>query len=124
MTLLAPRWVNATDALPARYEPFGLSLVEAAQAGCALVLGDIRSLREVWGDTALFVPPDNCRMLAATVESLIRDRELRRQMASLARARAHTFSPERMAAGYIDAYAHASTSGARSAVGQAVQVQP
>ncbi|MCL4401427.1 MAG: glycosyltransferase family 4 protein, partial [Acidobacteria bacterium] len=37
-------------ALPARYEPFGLSALEAALAGCALVLGDIPSLREVWGD--------------------------------------------------------------------------
>ena len=28
-------------ALPARYEPFGLSVLEAALSGCALVLGDI-----------------------------------------------------------------------------------
>lgn len=35
-------------ALPARYEPFGISILEAALGGCALVLGDIRSLREVW----------------------------------------------------------------------------
>jgi glycogen synthase len=32
-------------AAPARYEPFGLSILEAAHAGCALVLGDIPSLR-------------------------------------------------------------------------------
>ncbi len=32
--------------LPARYEPFGLSVLEAALSGCALVLGDIPSLRE------------------------------------------------------------------------------
>src|SRR5439155_5441375 len=44
-------------ALPARYEPFGLSALEAALAGCALVLGDIPSLREVWGDTAIYVNP-------------------------------------------------------------------
>ena len=36
-------------ALPARYEPFGLSILEAALSGAALVLGDIPSLREVWG---------------------------------------------------------------------------
>src|SRR3989337_4576415 len=35
-------------ALPARYEPFGLSVLEAATAGCALVLGDIPSLRANW----------------------------------------------------------------------------
>src|SRR4051812_8340607 len=44
--------------LPARYEPFGLGPLEAALAGCALVLGDIPSLHEVWGDAALYVDPD------------------------------------------------------------------
>ena len=39
--------------LPARYEPFGLSVLEAALAGCALVLGDIPSLRENWKDAAV-----------------------------------------------------------------------
>ena len=52
-------------ALPARYEPFGLSALEAALSGCALVLGDIPSLREVWGDAAIFVDPDDHDALAA-----------------------------------------------------------
>src|SRR5690606_8377688 len=43
--------------LPARYEPFGLSALEAALSGCALVLGDIPSLREVWGPAATYVDP-------------------------------------------------------------------
>ena len=49
----------AIYALPARYEPFGLTALEAGLSGCALVLGDIPSLREVWGETACFVPPDD-----------------------------------------------------------------
>ena len=40
---------------PARYEPFGLTILEAAAAGCALVLGDIPSLRENWAGAAVFV---------------------------------------------------------------------
>ena len=36
-------------AAPALYEPFGLGPLEAGLSGCALVLGDIDSLREVWG---------------------------------------------------------------------------
>src|SRR5215216_1784745 len=44
-------------ASPARYEPFGLSILEAGLAGCALVVGDVPSLREVWRDAAVFVPP-------------------------------------------------------------------
>jgi len=41
----------------ARYEPFGLAVLEAAQAGCALVLSDIPSFRELWDDAAVFVAP-------------------------------------------------------------------
>lgn len=36
------------------YEPFGLSAVEAAQCGCAVVARDIPSQREVWSDAATY----------------------------------------------------------------------
>jgi glycogen synthase len=42
---------------PALYEPFGLSILEAARARCCLVLSDIPSLRELWDGAALFVDP-------------------------------------------------------------------
>jgi glycogen(starch) synthase len=98
-------WRAGIYALPARYEPFGLSVLEAAQAGCALVLGDIASLREVWADTAMYVHPDDHAALADTIELLIRDESLRDGMARRARARARTMTPARMAAGYLAAYA-------------------
>ncbi|HEY0796251.1 MAG TPA: glycosyltransferase family 4 protein [Acidisarcina sp.] len=36
------------------YEPFGLAPLEAALCGCALVLRDLPSLREVWGEAATY----------------------------------------------------------------------
>ena len=36
------------------YEPFGLAPLEAALCGCAVVANDLLSLREVWGDAALY----------------------------------------------------------------------
>jgi glycosyltransferase involved in cell wall biosynthesis len=94
----------AIYALPARYEPFGLSVLEAGLAGCALVLGDIRSLREIWGDAALYVPPDNRRALVAAIEGLIRDAEYRQELATRAQSRARELTPRRMADGYYGAY--------------------
>jgi glycosyltransferase involved in cell wall biosynthesis len=90
--------------LPAYYEPFGLSVLEAALAGCALVLGDIPSLREVWADTALFVPPDDRAGLAHAINSLIADRVLREEYAVRSRARALRFTPQRTAAAYHAVY--------------------
>jgi glycosyltransferase involved in cell wall biosynthesis len=97
----------AVYALPARYEPFGLSALEAALAGCALVLGDIPSLREVWGDTAIFVPPNDTAALRLALEELIGDEALRAEFSGRARARALEYSPTTMGAGYLAAYAEA-----------------
>jgi glycosyltransferase involved in cell wall biosynthesis len=91
-------------ALPARYEPFGLSALEAGLAGCALVLGDIPSLREVWGDAALYVPPNDTDALESAVSALIEDEALRVARGDRARARALEYTPQRMAEGYIKAY--------------------
>jgi glycosyltransferase involved in cell wall biosynthesis len=86
--------------LPARYEPFGLSALEAALAGCALVLSDIPSLREVWGQAALFVPADDPDALLAALRELV-DHPLRRAaFATRARSRALTYSPGHQAACY------------------------
>ena len=99
-------WLSraAIFALPARYEPFGLSALEAGLAGCALVLGDIPSLREVWGDAAMFVPPDQPEVLAATLQTLIADAPRRELYACRARRRAMQFTPQRMARGYLALY--------------------
>jgi glycogen synthase len=91
-------------ASPARYEPFGLSILEAALACCALVVGDIASLREVWGDAALFVAPDDHVALAAALRLLGCDRELREELAHRAHRRALRYTPERMAARYVELY--------------------
>jgi glycogen(starch) synthase len=107
---LSPRalaaWLGRSSiyALPARYEPFGLSVLEAALAGCALVLGDIPSLRETWRNRAAFVPPDDPAALAAALLRLIEDPDRRASLAAGARKRAVELTPERMLEGYLAAY--------------------
>jgi glycogen synthase len=100
------RWLSraAVFAEPARYEPFGLAALEAALCGCALVLGDIPSLREVWGDAASYVAPDDAPALARSVNALVRDPVRRDRAASAARARAARYTPAAMAGAYLDAY--------------------
>ena len=90
--------------LPARYEPFGLSVLEAASAGCALVLGDIDSLRENWNDAALFVPPDDGAALAAAIGRLIDEPAMRTDLARRAFERAGIFTLDRMADAYLHVY--------------------
>jgi glycosyltransferase involved in cell wall biosynthesis len=65
---LAMRPVFVSAAL---YEPFGLAVLEAAQAGCALVLSDIATFRELWSDAAIFVAPRDAEGFAAAIEDLL-----------------------------------------------------
>jgi glycogen synthase len=99
-------WLSRASiyALPARYEPFGLSVLEAALAGCALVIGDIPSLREIWDGAALFVPPNDLDALEAALRGLIQDPQGRAALADRARSRALQFTSQRMAAAYIALY--------------------
>jgi glycosyltransferase involved in cell wall biosynthesis len=94
----------AIYALPARYEPFGLTVLEAAQHGCALVLGDIPSLRENWEGAARFVAPDDVEGLAAALSELAADAGARAALARAARRRAARFSARAMCGGTLAIY--------------------
>jgi glycosyltransferase involved in cell wall biosynthesis len=100
--LLSARPVYASAAL---YEPFGLSVLEAAQAGCALVLSDIATHREIWVGAAIFVPAWDDGAFAAAIQDVLDDADERAQLGQLARARAQRYSAERMARGMADIYA-------------------
>lgn len=96
----------AIFAHPARYEPFGLTVLEAAASGCALVLGDIPPLRELWGDgCAVLVPPDDHVALARAIEDLVAEPQRRRSLAARARLHASTFTAAAMARAYVGIYA-------------------
>jgi glycosyltransferase involved in cell wall biosynthesis len=90
--------------LPARYEPFGLAALEAALSGCALVLGDIPSLHEVWDDAALFVDPNDPKALALTLQNLIDRPEMQASLARRAQRQAKHYSIKTMAERYLCLY--------------------
>jgi glycogen synthase len=90
--------------LPAKYEPFGLSALEAALAGCALVLGDIPTLREIWQDAAIYVDTTDAKALADAVNTIIEDDSKRKGLSNKAKARASNFSAETMAENYWQIY--------------------
>jgi glycosyltransferase involved in cell wall biosynthesis len=78
-------------------------VLEAALAGCALVLGDVPSLRELWGEAATYVHDDGS--LARALAALLDDPTTAAERGAAARARARAFAPERTAAGYLQQYA-------------------
>jgi len=87
-----------------RYEPFGLSPLEAALSGCALVMNDNPAFRELWGDAALYFERDNADDLALRLSEL-KDAGLLREYEMRAYQRAcDRFTAERMVAQYEKIY--------------------
>jgi glycosyltransferase involved in cell wall biosynthesis len=100
--LLSRRPIFVSAAL---YEPFGLAVLEAAQAGCALVLADRPVFRELWDDAAIFVDPLDEHAIAAAADRLAADPAMRTALGTAARTRAAGFTPERTASAMLDLYA-------------------
>src|SRR5436190_3166881 len=91
-------------AAPSLYEPFGLSVLEAASSGCALLLSDIPAYRELWRGAALFVDPRDDRELGRTLRLLCEDQDFREKLQRAARRRARRYSRKAMSVGYLAAY--------------------
>lgn len=99
--LLASRPIFVSAAL---YEPFGLAVLEAAQAGCAIVLADRPVFRELWDGAALFVDPLDEHAIAATVDRLAADPQERANRGNAARLRSARYTPDRTAGAMLGLY--------------------
>lgn len=88
----------------ARYEPFGLAVLEAAQAGCALVLSDIPTFRELWEGAAVFVEPADAVATAGILDALATDADERARLGEAARAQAARYTMAAATAGILGAF--------------------
>jgi glycosyltransferase involved in cell wall biosynthesis len=63
--------------LASRRESFGLVLIEARQAGCAIVAADADGIAEAldWGRAGLLVPPRNVKALALALCDMLRNND-------------------------------------------------
>lgn len=95
---------SAVFATAALYEPFGLAVLEAAQAGCALALSDIPTFRELWDGAALFLPPRDPGAIAASLQDLLDDPDRIATLAEAARERAGRYTAAAMAEGMAGLY--------------------
>jgi glycosyltransferase involved in cell wall biosynthesis len=95
----------AVFAAPALYESFGLTVLQAAASGCALVLADIPVFRELWRGAALFVEPRDQAAVRSAFDRMCGDARLRVRMQRAARRRAQRYSLAETANDYCKIYA-------------------
>jgi len=89
---------------PSLYEPFGLAILEAARAATPLVLADIPTFRELWQDAAVFFDPRDPAALAAALNALAQDGQLRAQLGQAACQRANRYLPQQQTAAMMRLY--------------------
>lgn len=106
--LAAPGYVGADQlaalygaatlvAVPSLDEGFGLAAVEALAAGVPLAASDIPVLREVAGEAACYVPPQDVGAWTSVLERLWSDGALQDEMRRRGRARSRDFDWQRAA---------------------------
>lgn len=99
-------WLNKASIYihPALYEPFGLSVLEAAHCGCALILSDISSLNEIWENAALYVNPMNPEDIEEKIQYLINDKDALLYYSSKAKSKAQLYTAQLMCTKYEKIY--------------------
>lgn len=89
---------------PVKYDPFGLRVLEAAHAGCAMVLADIPTLRELWQDAALFIAVADVTSAHQQVEALLQNKKQRQLLAQKAKVRARQYNAAVQGKHYFNLY--------------------
>ncbi|NCU01585.1 glycosyltransferase [Candidatus Macondimonas diazotrophica] len=91
---------------PSREEGLGSTLIDAMVQGLPIVASRVGGIPELIEHerTGLLVPPGDAAALAAALARLTGDPDLRRRLGSAAQAAAAAYTPEAMAAAYLDLY--------------------
>ena len=101
-------WIRASIAVVPSvwHETLGLVAVEAAIAGCPLVVSDVGGLRDVveHGSNGLLVPPGDPDALAAALDDLLDDPERRKLMGEASRARTRHCGVRNVVPGIVEVY--------------------
>lgn len=101
------KWLRAADVfvLTSRWEARALVVQEAMAAGLPVVVTRAGGLPDLVGDAGVLVPVGDSREVAAAVDRLLGDEDLRRRLGDAARARASLWaSPEEEARRWVSRY--------------------
>ena len=89
---------------PSIYEGFGLPPLEAMASGVQTMVSDKSCLREVCGDAARYVDPDDIAAFGAAMEEALTDEDARRTRVELGLTRAAAFTWARCIEGTVAVY--------------------
>lgn len=106
--ILFPGWVDQTD-LPSVYtlaglylyptnlEAFPVPVTEAMACGTPIITSDVTGPREIAGEAALFIDPDNTGQIAEAISTILADEDLQHELSEKGLARSTIYSWDKCA---------------------------
>lgn len=98
-----PGWIDNKDLpalyqladgllLPSLYESVGMPIMEAMASGCPVLTSDRFGTKEIAGDAAVLIDPESVDAIAAGIDRLLNDQELRATIVARGLQRARRFT--------------------------------
>jgi len=91
---------------PSFYEGFGMPIIEAMASAIPVIASGVESHREILGEAAVFINPNDVDGLARSMKDLYQDADTRRQLVEKAAVLVSSFTWEACARGMIECYEH------------------
>ncbi len=89
---------------PSLYEGFGFPVLEAMAAGCPVLASDRGSLKEVVGDAAVLIDPEDTEDISNKLLQITHDEEVRKELMKKGKAQAARFTWEKTAQSVLEVY--------------------
>lgn len=104
----APAFLAQADVftLASLRDPFPLVVIEAREAGCAIVASNVDGIPEAlsFGDAGLLVPPDDVNALASALQTMLTDNTAREDWKVRAKTNLEWLQVSRVSSDYLSVY--------------------
>jgi len=90
--------------MPSFYEGFGLPVLEAMQCGCPVITTDKGSLKEIAGNAAYIINPEDIKSIAGGIENIVNNKTLQKELSDRGLKQAKKFFLENTIRNTITVY--------------------